>query len=216
MELWSLWTHLIEQALAYLSTHLGLSDAVSIIVLTVIARALLMPVSLTAAYRMHKNKVALERIKPRIEQLRSAHKDNPSELANRTMALYREHGITFMDRVSLLNVGSQSAFGIGIYQVLRRLPFSSPFLWISNLAKPDLLLTLLVGVLMAVGFALMPGTITETSNLLLLAVPILVSVIAIAALPSTLGVYWATSNVVTITQALLLRGVLARQARFAA
>lgn len=215
MELWSLWTQLLEGSLGYLATHFGFSDAVAIIILTLTARALLMPVSLTAAYRMHKNKMAIERIKPRIEELRSTYKD-PSERANRTMALYRENGIKFMDRVSLANIGSQGVFGVGVYQVLSRLPFSSPFLWIANLAKPDLLLTLLVGVLMALGFAFMPGTAADASNMLMLAIPVVISVVAIAALPSALGVYWATSNVVTIIQTLALRVILARQQRVAA
>lgn len=215
MELWSLWTHLLENSLGYLATHFGFSEAIAIIVLTFTARLLLMPVSLTAAYRMHKNRMAIERIKPIIEELRSTCKD-PSELASRTMALYRENGVSFMDRVSLANIGSQGVFGIGVYQVLSRLPYSSPFLWIANLAKPDLLLTLLVGVLMALGLAFMPGTTADTSSMLMLALPVVISVVAIAALPSALGVYWATSNVATIVQTFALRFIVARQQRMAA
>jgi membrane protein insertase Oxa1/YidC/SpoIIIJ len=40
-----------------------------------------------------------------------------------------------------------------------------------------------------------------------------ISVIFIAAMPSALGIYWATSNVCTVLQTLALRGLLARQAR---
>lgn len=211
MELWSMWTHLLETLLGYLAVHFGYSEAVSIIVLTLIARVALMPVSLTSAYRMQRNKEAIERIKPALEELRQKFQNNPSELATRTMALYRNNGITFLDKLSLLNIGSQGVFGIGVYQVLNRMVFSSKFLWISNLAKPDFLLTVLVGTFVVLAMVLMPGATADTSMLLMIAIPVLISVVAVAALPSALGIYWATSNAVTIIQTLALRVLLARR-----
>lgn len=211
MELWTMWTHLLEAALGFLGAHLGFSEAVSIIVLTLIARGALMPISLTAAYKAQKSKEAMERIKPALEALRETHQDNPSELAAQTMALYRQNGITFMDKVSVLNMGSQGIFGLGIFQVLKRTVFHSRFLWIPNLARPDLALTVLVGALMLLGTALMPGATGSTSLLLMIAVPVVISIIAVAALPSALGLYWATSNAVTVLQTLALRGLLARR-----
>jgi len=215
MELWTMWTHLLEVTLTYLAAHFGFSEAVAIIVLTLIARAAMMPVSLTAAYRMQKNKEALERIKPKLEELRKTFKDKPSELAARTMALYRENGISFFDKLTMLNIASQGVFGLGIYQSLSRSVFTSKFLWIANLAKPDFLLTAIVGVLVLLGMALMPGTTADTSMLLMIAIPVLISVVVVAALPSALGIYWATSNAVTVVQTLALRGLLARQRRLA-
>lgn len=211
MELWTLWTHTLDAALALLAANFGLSEALTIILLTLMVRLSLLPVSLTSAYRMQRNKEAMERIKPQLETLRKALQDQPRELATQTLALYREHGIVFMDKLSLLNLVSQSVFGIGIFQSLSRTVFQSKFLWIASLAKPDLWLTVLVTVLMLLGMALMPGATHDTSMLLMLAVPVVVSVVAVAALPSALGIYWATSNAVTLLQTLALRGLLARR-----
>ncbi len=210
MELWTLWTHLLQASLGYLSIHFGFSEAISIIVITLIARAAMMPISLTAAYRSQKNKVALEQIKPALDQLRNTYKDNPSELVTRTMALYREKGITVTDSVSMLNMGVQGIFGLGVFQCLKRTVFNSRFLWIPNLAKPDLMLTALVGALMLLGMALMPEATANASMLIMVAISVLVSIFAIAALPSALGIYWATSNAVTVVQTIALRGMLAR------
>lgn len=211
MEIWSLWTHTLDAALALLAANFGLSEALTIILLTLMVRLSLLPVSLTSAYRMQRNKEAMERIKPQLETLRKALQDQPRELATQTLALYREHGIVFLDKLSLLNLVSQSVFGIGIFQSLSRTVFQSKFLWIASLAKPDLWLTVLVTVLMLLGMALMPGATHDTSMLLMLAVPVVVSVVAVAALPSALGIYWATSNAVTLLQTLALRGLLARR-----
>jgi len=216
MELWTMWTHLLEVALGSLALHFGVSEAIGIIVFTLIARTALMPLSLTAAYKAQKNKDAVNRLKPALDELRKNYKDQPSELASRTMALYREHGVSFIDKVTLLNVGSQIIFGLGIFQTLKRMAFNSKFLWIASLAKPDFILTVVVGALMLLGMTLMPGASADTSMLLMLAIPVIISVIAIAALPSALGIYWATSNAFTIVQTLALRGLMARHRRLSA
>jgi YidC/Oxa1 family membrane protein insertase len=209
MELWTMWTHALEAGIGLIAAQLGLSEAVAIIVLTLMARAAMMPVSLASAYRMQLNKEAIARLKPALDALREQLKADRPELVRQTMALYRENGISVVDKLSLLNMGSQSLFGLGIFQALNRMSFHSAFLWITNLAKPDLWLTLLVGALTLLGMALMPGALHETHMLLVLAVAVIVSVVAIAALPSALGLYWATSNAVTVVQTLALRGLLA-------
>lgn len=216
MELWTLWTHSIQTALTLLGAQFGLSEALTIILLTLLVRTALLPVSLTSAYRMQKNKEAMQRIKPQIDALRQTHQHNPRELAASTLALYREHGIVFIDKLSVANMLSQAVFGIGIFQSLSKAVFNSKFLWIGSLAKPDLWLTVLVTSLMLLSMALMPGASNDTSMLLMLAIPVIMSVIAVATLPSALGIYWATSNAVTLAQTLALRALLARRPRQAA
>jgi YidC/Oxa1 family membrane protein insertase len=213
MAAWSIWTQFLEASVAFIALHLDVSQGVAIIVLTLIARAALMPVSLTSAWRMQLNKEAMERLKPELDALRERLKGDSTALARETLALYRARGITVLDRMSLLNIGTQSVFGIGIYQVLHRIASGSKFLWIANLAKPDAWLTVLVGALMLLGMALMPGATNDASMLPMLVIAVAVSVFAVAALPSALGVYWATSNAVTVLQTLALRGLIWRRRR---
>jgi YidC/Oxa1 family membrane protein insertase len=127
------------------------------------------------------------------------------------MALYRENGIRFMDKKTILNIVAQSIFGLGMFKVLKRMEFSSKFLWIADLGKPDFLLTIFVGILMAVNMVLMPESTGHASMWLMIAVPVLISVVAVATLPSAIGIYWATSNVVIIGQTLAFRGLLTRR-----
>ncbi|MES2992616.1 MAG: membrane protein insertase YidC [Pseudomonadota bacterium] len=211
MAVWTMWTQFLETSVAFIALNLGVSHAVAIIVLTLIARATLMPVSLASAWRMQLNKEAMARLKPELDALRDRLKDDAAALTRETMALYRANGITVIDRVTFLNIGTQGVFGIGIYQALSRMPFGSKFLWIADLAKPDLWLTVLVGALMMLGMALMPGATHDASMLPMLAIAVAVSVFAVAALPSALGIYWATSNAVTVLQTLALRVMLARR-----
>ncbi|WP_410209214.1 YidC/Oxa1 family membrane protein insertase [Aquirhabdus sp.] len=211
MEFWTAWTHILETSLSYLSANWGLSEAFSIITLTLIVRFALMPVSLAAAYKMQKNKEAMKRIKPELEEIKRNFKDNRPERTNKTMALYQKHSISIVDKVSIFNLSTQGLFGIGIFHVLKHMMFRSKFLWIATLAKPDILLTILVGSLMMFGMVLMPNGPENMSMWLVLMIPVAISVFAIIALPAALGVYWATSNAVTVLQMLILRGIVTRQ-----
>lgn len=212
LELWSMWTQSLVSTLTYFSQHLGLSEAFAIIALTLLARAVLMPISLTAAYRMEVNKQKLNALKPALERIKEKLKDRPQELMAQTMQLHRQHGIRFFDRWMLSNISSQAVFGLGIFQALSKANFASKFLWIPSLAKPDLFLTIAIGVLMYFGMALMPNSGAEMSTMMIV-IPVLIAVVTVAFMPSAIGLYWATSNVATLGQTLALRGLVARHAR---
>lgn len=209
---WSAWTQALQWALDFLGSQGGLSQALAIIVLTLLARAALMPLSLVSALRAQQRQEAMKRIQPEVEKLRETHAGDARELNRCLLALYRDNGIRFMDRLGLANLLTQGAFGIGLYQTLQGMVFGGRFLWIANLAKPDFWLTVLVGLLMAASMLLMPGVTDNPALMLaLLLVPVLVSIFAVAALPSAVGIYWATSNVASLAQGLLLRAWMARR-----
>lgn len=211
MEIWHLWTTALSTGIFSLAGHFGLSEAMAIILLTLIARTVLMPISLSTSYRMELNKQKLKHLKPELYQLRERCKDNPTELAARTMQFYRDNGIRFFDRLSLLNMGAQGFFGLGLFQVLGKGTFSAKFLWIANIAKPDMLITILVGLLMLACMALAPGGVSEPTMLLMIGVSVIVAVVSVASMPAAVGLYWATSNVVSILQALALHALLRRR-----
>ena len=214
MELWNIWTALITSSIELLPSLFGMPEAISIIVFTLAARMLLMPISFKSAYNMHKNKLAIEEVKPETERLKNLYKGNPEELAKRTMALYKKNGIRFIDRTTILNIGTQGILGVGIFQAIKAMIFNSKFLWITDIAKPDIILAIFVGVLTFLSMFMMPG-IAEQSTLMIFVIPALFSVLVLASFPSAIGLYWATSNMVTLGQTLVLRFVISRENRAA-
>jgi len=213
VEFWTAWVSLLSSSLALLTAHFGVSEAVAIILATMAARLMLMPISLRAAYQGELSRRALERLKPELQRLKEAHKGDHAALSARTLQLYREHGINPLGRWAFLNIGTQAAFGLGMFQLLAKAGFTGRFLWIANLAKPDAWLTALVTVLMVLGMLLMPGLNSELSTLMLLAIPVAVAVIAVATMPASVGIYWATSNAFTVFQTIVLRLMLPRPVR---
>lgn len=210
MEIWNIWTSFITNGIDFFSMYFGVSEALAIIIFTLLARIMLMPISLKSAYMMHKNKLAIERVRPEIERLRDLYSENPGELAKRTMAIYKKHGIKFLDKTSVINIGSQGILGLGIFQALRDMVISSKFMWIADIAKPDVILAFVVGVLTFISMQMMPGAV-EQQNLLVFLIPAMVSMFVLVSFPSALGLYWATSNIVTIVQTLALRIIILKE-----
>jgi YidC/Oxa1 family membrane protein insertase len=210
MDVWTLWTDGLANALEFLSTYSGLSQAWAIVILTIAARLAMMPVSIGAALRAGRNRERLEALKPELTTLRNRLKDDPRALTERTMALYRQHGIRFLDRLTFANLVGQSAFGLGMFRVLRKIKLAASFLWISDIAKPDLILALVTGTLMLLAMTLAPVSHQQMS-LVIIMIPVAISVISMITFPSAIGLYWASSNLVSVTQTLVVRHIIARQ-----
>ncbi len=211
MGIWQDWTALLAHTLDLITSQWGLTEAMAVILLTLSVRALLMPITLVSAVRMEANKQKMKRLKPELDALRERYKDDPRQLASETLRFYRQHKIALLDRLAIASLGSQSVFGIGLFQALGRVGFTSKFLWIANLSKPDFLLTLLVSALMLLSMVLAPGAFQEPNMLLVMCITVIVAAASTLALPSAVGIYWAASTLASIVQTLLLRTLLQRR-----
>lgn len=213
MELWSMWMQGLNALYTLFSIQFGLPEAVSVVALTLVLRLICLPLSLTAAYQAQQNKQRMDLLKPKLDALRARLKDDPQQLAAQTMALYREQGISFLGKWGLLNMLAQSSVGIGIYRTVMSLSLSSRFLWISNLAKPDVLLTVIVTILMVVAMMLMPGATQNSMSAWIILIPVGISLIFLISMPASVGLYWATTNVVTLLQSIALKTMVRNRGR---
>lgn len=210
MQIWHLWTGWLAHLMSMIVTDFGVTQACAIILLTLLARVGLMPLSLACALRTERNRQKTAQLKPELEKLKERYRDQPQELAAATLQLYRQHGVSFFDRLTLLNAGTQAGFGLGLLQSLRSLPFASRFLWISNIGRPDVLLSVIVCVLMSASIMLAPSASAQPSLWIMIAISCVVTMMTLLAMPSTLGLYWATSNVFSIGQSFAVRTLLRR------
>ena len=80
----------IYNALAYIiSVAPGANVGVSVVLLTLLVRGALLPLS----HKSVTSQAKMRSIAPHIEKLKEKHKDNKQEQARKTMELYKEHGI---------------------------------------------------------------------------------------------------------------------------
>jgi len=109
---------------------------VAIILLTVVIRLLMFPVSRKQALSAQK----MQALKPELEALRQKYKNDKQKLAQAQMELWRKHGVNPLG--GCLPVLIQMPVFIGLWQALatsvdlRHAPF---MLWINDLSAPDAL-----------------------------------------------------------------------------
>ena len=100
-----------------LSVTPGANVGVAIILLTVIVRGALLPLS----HKSSKAQVKMRSLAPHLEKLKETHKDNKQEQARKTMELYREHGINPLSGLVLVVVQLPIIFAL-YYVFFKGLP----------------------------------------------------------------------------------------------
>jgi YidC/Oxa1 family membrane protein insertase len=112
------------------------SYGLSIILLTVIVRGLMFPIS----RRQALFSVRMQELAPEMKKLQEKYKNDPQAKTQAVMELYRKHKIHPLG--SCLPLLMQMPIFLGLYFSLQESIFFrlAPFLWIRNLAAPDMLL----------------------------------------------------------------------------
>ena len=187
--------------------HFVPNYGVAIIVLTVITKVLLFPLTVKSMTSMK----AMQALQPQINALRSKHKSDPQRLQRETMELYRAHKVNplggclpmlvqvpifYALYVTLsVSVDLQNAAFICIGRLLG-IDF-----WICDLARhdPTYVLPILMGVSMFVQQKMTPVVGDPRQAKMMLFMPVIFTFMFFN-LPSGLVLYWTLSNVLQIAQ----------------
>ena len=212
MQLWSFWIESIRSVLHLLSADLGLGIGLGIVALTLATRLGLLPLTWSIGYRGSIRQKKRARLQPQLKQLKDEFGREPKLYADKLQKLYAANGLSFTDARSLLGLIAQAPILLGMYQVFRDGANAGRFLWIKDLAKPDLGLALLVGVSTAILMAANPD-LPDQMRLLLIAVPAIIAVITALKLGSALAVYFAVSNSFSAVQTYCLHRVVVRRVK---
>ena len=193
------------RALIFAAAHLfGGSLGGGIFAVSLAARFVFMPLTLSLARRAHARQQLLDGLKPEIERLKQRHAKQPDKLIEAIHAAHQREGIQPVDTTALLGGLARLPVLGGIYGALRSIRLGS-FAWIADLTKPNLPLALLVtaGSASSTYIATHGGT-TRT----LVASAIVGSAISLAFLlhmSSAVALSWGASVVGDVVQNLVLR-----------
>lgn len=119
--------------------------------------------------------------------------------------LYRKHNCNLFDLPALIgSIAPLPLFGL-VYGAIRgSLTASSAFLWIKNLASPDGWLTLAILLLTGLSTYFLPSN-SEHMRTAMVAIQVTVTFLIVWKLAAGLGLYWASSSLVGLFQAVWLR-----------
>jgi YidC/Oxa1 family membrane protein insertase len=198
----------------------GLSWGMSIIALTVVTRALLIPLT----YKQLKGMRAMQALQPQIKELQEKFKNDKQRMQQEMMRFYKENKVNPL--ASCLPLLAQLPVFITLFYVLRHeLPpdmgcpeaghcaaYGAEFLFIHDLTgKAEggeliALLILYVGTQLASG-AVMAVTADKSQRMMMFLLP-LVFVPFILKFPAGLILYWITTNFWTIGQQLAIKRII--------
>lgn len=206
--------------LQFFHDSVGLSWGMSIIALTVVTRAVLIPLT----YKQLKGMRAMQALQPQIKELQEKYKNDKQRMQQEMMRFYKENKVNPL--ASCLPLLAQLPVFITLFYVLRHeLPpdmgcpeaghcaaYGAEFLFIHDLTgKAEggeliALLILYVGTQLASG-AVMAVTADKSQRMMMFALP-LVFVPFILNFPAGLILYWITTNFWTIGQQLVIKRIV--------
>jgi len=215
----------LENVLLFFHDTVGFGWGFSIIALTIVVRAALIPLT----WKQIKSMQAMQRVAPHIKELQAKYKDDKQRLQQETMKFYQENKINPF--ASCLPLVLQMPVFISLFYMLRKdlrhdiCPDINPptvsnpkpcgsteasqFLFIPDITDKATGAVLVTLVVMYVGSQLLSSVFMTTTTdrnqrLLMMALPF-VFVAFVINFPAGLLVYWITTNLWTVGQGLVVR-----------
>ncbi|RME56091.1 MAG: membrane protein insertase YidC [Deltaproteobacteria bacterium] len=196
---------------------------VAIILLTLLVRMALYPLSAKSFRSMKKMSEDMKKIQPELERVKEKYYETDRQRYQReVMEVYKRNNVNPVGCVgSLAPTLLQIPVFIGLYYALynaielRHAPF---VLWIQDLsAKDPLLITpILMGISMYLSQKLTPTTTTDPMQKKMMTVMPIIFTFMFLGLPSGLILYWLVSNIASIAQTYWMNKQYAREEAMAA
>ena len=209
---------LANAVLQFFHDDVGLSWGMSIIMLTIVTRALLIPLT----YKQLKGMRALQALQPQIKELQEKYKNDKQRMQQEMMRFYKENKVNPL--ASCLPLLAQLPVFITLFFLLKEeLPddigceagkcgAEASFLIIDDLTAKAVGGELIVLLVIYVGTQLISGlvmavTADKSQRMLMLLLPF-IFVPFILSFPAGLILYWITTNIWTIGQQLVIKQVV--------
>jgi YidC/Oxa1 family membrane protein insertase len=210
--IWSTFLELFQAGLFGLTQLYGGHLGPAIVSFALLARVVLLPVTVPMTLRARAHGRRLKAMQPELARLRNRWKDDPRRLMTETMRAYDRRGIRPMDPALLKGSLLQAPIFIGLFQAIRTAlstrGIGQTFLWVSNLARPDVGIAAVAFAF--IGMSSLAGA-TDPQPKWMLALPAVSSAAMAMALSAGFGLYLAATGAVGTLQGLLVRRLEAQE-----
>lgn len=205
MMLWDQCVDLLRAAIFAYAQAFGGNLGMGIVVVTLLVRMAMLPLTLRLAKLSAAQREAMARLRPELDRVRRKWKSQPERLAREMQRVYRREGLSPLPVKGCLGTLLQTPVLFALFAAVRRcVAAGGRFLWIGNLAKPDVLLAAIVTALTGAAVALGAGG-TEQNKALMVAIPTLTTLVVLWSMSAGIGLYWGVSASVSLLQAAIIR-----------
>jgi YidC/Oxa1 family membrane protein insertase len=136
--LWSNLLDVIRGSLFVLAHWCGGSIGTAILVGSAAVRVALLPLTLRAARRRVRQERVVAALAPQLAQIKQRYASEPTRLVAETQKLHAAHGISTIDRQTLIDALVQMPAVMSLYSAIRGVGAKAGgFLWIADVTKPD-------------------------------------------------------------------------------
>lgn len=194
--------HPLSTLLDWFANNMWGSYGLSILVVTIIIRFLVLPLTL----KQYRSSKAMQAVQPDMKKIKDKYKDDPKKQQEETMKLFQKHGVNPL--AGCLPLLVQMPILIALYNaIVRNGEISShTFLWM-QLGTPDpyYVLPTLAAATTWLQQKVMATQMTPQMQSLMIIFPILIFVMSMN-FASALPLYWVYSNMFTVVQSYFLYG----------
>lgn len=205
MDLWNEAVEVLQATMFLYSQATGGSLGMGIVVVSLAVRMVMLPITLRVARLTAAHQTVLRKLQPELDVIRERYASEPERVVRETRRLFAREGASFFPTSSIVGTVLQVPILLLLFSAVRRVAeVGGRFLWIRDIARPDIGLTVLVTALTGISVAVGAGS-TEHGRMLLLAVPVVITFVALSQMGAGVGLYWGASGTVSIVQAALVR-----------
>ena len=193
-----------ESVLAYAQVCNG-NLGYGILIVTFLVRLALLPLTLRLTNAAQARQRAMQRIQPVLDALRRRHNGNPRRLAEESRRLLAREGVSSLPVAGCVGGLVQLPVFLALYAAVRDVSaIGGRFLWVRDLARPDLLIAGLATALTVAASAVGPPP-SPTNRIVILFVAGAVTALALSKMAAGIGLYWSLSSLFGAAQGWLVQ-----------
>lgn len=184
----------------------NVSYGIAIILMTIIIRVIILPLGI----KQIKSSLVMNKIQPEVKKIQDKYKKDPQKAQKEMMKLYKEKGASpFSGCLPLL---IQWPILVALYYVFNHLTGLNgiSFLWVKDLSKPDIVLSILSGLTTFLsGWLIMPsGDNPQAGQSSKMNIGMGIFMVFISwRLKSALVLYWVVSNLIQVVQNFIIKRI---------
>ena len=193
-----------ESIFAYAQLNNG-NLGVGILAVSFLARMALFPLTLRLARLAQIHQDRVRQIQPELDALRARFRNDQRRLAEETQRVFTREQLSLVPLSGLLGGIVQTPVLLALFSaVSQAAAVGGRFLWIGNIARPDVFVAFIVTALTVGSLAALPQSAGQNRTLMMW-LPAIITMIALSKMAAGIGLYWGVSSAVSVVQTLIVR-----------